>query len=78
MDLEAFEKLVDTIGGVYYDVPMDMYWDAPDQNLPYCHPKGYQHLNGEQALKVVRFRQEMTVPAIPTVILGASIPSRTF
>ena len=57
VDLEAFKKLVDTIGGVYYDVPMDMYWDAPDQNLHIAIPKGYQHLNGEQALKVVRFRQ---------------------
>jgi len=57
VDLEAFEKLVDTIGGVYYNVPVDMYWDAPDQNLHIAIPKGYQHLNGEEALKVVRFRQ---------------------
>ncbi|MGI5937009.1 MAG: LCP family protein [Oscillospiraceae bacterium] len=57
VDLEAFVKLVDTIGGVYYDVPVNMYWDAPDQDLHIAIPKGYQHLDGEEALKVVRFRQ---------------------
>lgn len=56
VDLEAFERLVDAIGGVYYDVPMDMYYDAPDQNLHIAVPKGYQLLDGHDAIGVVRFR----------------------
>ncbi|MGI6028790.1 MAG: LCP family protein [Candidatus Heteroscillospira sp.] len=56
VDIEAFVKLIDCIGGVDYNVPVDMYYDAPDQNLHIAIPKGQQHLSGEEALKVVRFR----------------------
>lgn len=56
VDLDAFERLIDAIGGVYYDVPMDMNYSAPDQNLYIDIAAGYQWLNGEDALKVVRFR----------------------
>lgn len=56
VDISAFEDLVNAIGGVYYDVPFYMnYWD-PTQNLRIDIPAGYQWLNGENALKVVRFR----------------------
>ena len=56
VDLTAFVELVDAIGGVDYDVPVDMYYDAPDQGLHIAIPAGPTHLNGEEALKVVRFR----------------------
>lgn len=56
VDLTAFEKLVDAIGGVYYDVPVDMYYNDPDQNLSINIPAGYQWLSGADALKVVRYR----------------------
>ena len=48
---------VDAIGGVDFDVPIDMNYEDPYQDL-YIHiPAGMQHLNGEEALKVVRFRE---------------------
>ena len=56
IDLEAFVKIVDCIGGVDYVVPVDMYYDAPDEGLHIAIDKGYHHLYGEEALKVVRFR----------------------
>ena len=56
IDLEAFEKLVDTIGGVDYDVPVDMIYEDYVQDLYINITKGMQHLNGKQALQVVRFR----------------------
>lgn len=56
VDVEAFEKLVDAIGGVYYDVPMDMNYSAPDQDLYIDIKAGYQWLSGAEALKVMRFR----------------------
>ena len=56
VDLEAFVQLIDCIGGVDYDVPVDMYYNAPDQNLSIAIPAGPTHLDGEEALKVVRFR----------------------
>ncbi len=56
VDVEVCAQLVDAIGGVWFDVPIDMDWDAPDQEL-YIHIKaGYQLLNGEDAVKVMRFR----------------------
>lgn len=56
VDLTAFEKVVDAIGGVDFDVPVNMNYYDPTQNLQINIPKGMQHLNGENALKVARFR----------------------
>ncbi|MCL1828927.1 MAG: LCP family protein [Oscillospiraceae bacterium] len=56
IDLTAFEKLIDAIGGVTYNVPIDMYYEAPDQDLHIAIPKGEHLLDGEESLKVVRFR----------------------
>lgn len=57
VDLKGFVALVDAIGGVDFDVPIDMNYEDPYQDL-YIHiPAGMQHLSGEEALKVVRFRE---------------------
>ena len=56
VNLEAFAKLVDAVGGIYYDVPFDMQYYDPAQDLDINIPAGYQLLDGETALKVVRFR----------------------
>ena len=56
VDLQGFVALVDAIGGVTFDVPVDMHYEDPYQDL-YIHiDKGVQTLNGENAMKVVRFR----------------------
>ena len=56
IELSAFERLVDAVNGVDFDIPVDMhYWD-PTQNLRIEFPKGPYHLNGEDAMKVMRFR----------------------
>jgi anionic cell wall polymer biosynthesis LytR-Cps2A-Psr (LCP) family protein len=56
VDLQGFVALVDAIGGVTFDVPVDMHYEDPYQDL-YIHiDKGLQTLNGENAMKVVRFR----------------------
>lgn len=53
----ALVELVDTIGGVEFDVPIDMDYDDSSQDL-YIHlKKGLQKLNGEQAEWLVRFRK---------------------
>lgn len=56
IDLKAFVKIVDCIGGVDYNVPVDMYDYIEDQDFNIAVPAGYQHLDGEKALQVVRFR----------------------
>ena len=56
VDLTAFVEAVDLLGGLDFDVPMDMDYDDPTQNL-YIHLQaGEQHLTGEQLMWVVRFR----------------------
>ena len=56
VDTEALQKLVDIIGGVEFDVPIDMDYDDYSQDL-FIHLKaGVQTLNGDQAEQLVRFR----------------------
>jgi len=56
VDLQGFEALVNAIGGVEFNIPIDMDYDDPYQNLSIHFPKGLRRLNGEETLKVVRFR----------------------
>ena len=56
VDLSGFIALVDAIEGVDFFVPVDMDYDDPYQDLSIHLKKGMQHLNGEDAMKVVRFR----------------------
>ncbi len=57
VDLDAFRKIVDTIGGVEVDVPQDMNYEDPYQDL-YIHLKaGKQLLDGDKAEQLVRFRK---------------------
>lgn len=58
IDLRAFEKLVNAVGGVEFNVPRDMDYDDPAQDLHIHLKAGYQKLNGEQAMGLVRFRQD--------------------
>ena len=56
IDTEAIVKLVDTIGGVYFDVPIDMKYDDSSQKLYIDLKKGPQLLDGKHAEYLVRFR----------------------
>ena len=56
VDTEALKALVDAIGGVYFDVPIDMKYTDKKQDLYIDLKKGYQLLDGDKAEQVVRFR----------------------
>ncbi len=56
MDLECVSVLVDAVGGVDLDVPMDMDYSDPAQGLEIHIPKGRQHLDGAGAESFIRFR----------------------
>ena len=56
VNLKGFTALVDAIGGVDFDVPINMDYDDPIQNLSIHFKKGVQHLSGADAMRVVRFR----------------------
>ena len=56
VNLDAFRKIVDIIGGVEVDVPQNMDYEDPYQDL-YIHLKaGVQTLDGDKAEQLVRFR----------------------
>ncbi len=52
----ALRDVVDEIGGVYFDVPMNMNYDDWGQKLLINLKKGYQLLDGDKAEQLVRFR----------------------
>ena len=57
LDLKAFVKVVDAVGGVTVDVPMRMDYDDPEGGLAVHLKKGVQHMDGKTALQFVRFRK---------------------
>ena len=59
VEWEAIGRLVDAIGGVYFDVPYDMDYDdpTPGQDLHIHQKAGYRLLDGQDAMEVIRFRK---------------------
>lgn len=56
VDLNAFIKLVDGIGGVDYYVPANINYDDEAQNLHIHFSKGMNHMTGQKAMEYCRFR----------------------
>ena len=54
---EALIQLVDAIGGVEFNVPMNMKYDDPTQNLHINLKEGTQKLDGDKAEQLLRFRK---------------------
>ena len=59
IDWELVGLMVDAIGGVYFEVPWDMWYSDPYQDLYIDLDEGYQLLNGDQAMQLVRWRKNM-------------------
>ena len=53
---KTFNDVVDALGGVDYYVPQDMYHNDPTQDLLIDLEEGMQHLDGDKAQQLVRFR----------------------
>lgn len=56
VDWDAVGKIVDAMGGVWFDVPMDMTYDDPYQNLHIRQEAGHRLLTGADAMQVLRYR----------------------
>ncbi len=54
VDMSAVKTLVDAVGGVDYDVDLEIKSSAMDGRVLH---KGFQHLNGQQALDYMRARK---------------------
>jgi len=56
IDNKALIRLVDVLGGVEFDVPIDMNYDDASQNLHIHLKKGLQTIHGKEAEMLLRFR----------------------
>ena len=57
LSFSSFRDAIDALGGVDFDVPRNMDYEDPYQDL-YIHlKKGQQHLDGDKAEQLVRFRR---------------------
>lgn len=56
VDTQGLRELVDSVGGIYFDVPIDMEYEDSAQDLYIDLKAGYQLLDGDKAEQVVRFR----------------------
>lgn len=56
MDLDQFVNIIDVLGGVYMNVPQDLYYTDPNQNLHINLKAGWQTLDGNMSEQFVRYR----------------------
>lgn len=59
IDWELVGQMVDAIRGVWFEVPWDMWYSDPYQDLYIDLKEGYQLLDGSQAMQLVRWRKNM-------------------
>lgn len=60
VNLNGFVKGIDALGGIEFDVPVNMNYDdpTPGQELHIHFNKGLQPLTGQQAIEVARYRHD--------------------
>ncbi|MCA9833220.1 MAG: LCP family protein [Thermomicrobiales bacterium] len=62
IDFNGFVQMVDTVGGIYVDVPypiLDSQYPAENFNYQRIHfPAGWQHMDGQEALIYARTRHQ--------------------
>ena len=70
VEWEAVGELVDAIDGVYFDVPYDMDYEDPDQELWIHLDAGYQELDGDKAMQLLRWRHNNRMVNGRNVVYG--------
>lgn len=56
INTSSFCEIIDALGGIYYDVPQDMFYEDPYQDLYIDLKAGYQHLDGSECEGLIRYR----------------------
>ena len=78
IDTKGFRSIIDAVGGIDYDVPQDMFYEDPEQELYINLSKGYQHLNGEQCEQLIRYRSGYATGDIGRVELRGDFMTEVF
>ena len=58
IEWKAVGRVVDAVGGVEFDVPRNMNYDDPLQDLHIHFNKGLQKLDGKKAMAMLRYRND--------------------
>lgn len=58
VEWDGVGEIVNAMGGVWFDVPRDMNYDDPTQDLHIHQKKGYRLLDGDDAMQVIRYRHD--------------------
>lgn len=78
INLEAFIDIVDAIGGIDFDIPIKMDYDDPAGNLYIHHEAGVKHLDGKEAMGVVRYRNNNDGSGYPIPDIGRISTQQAF
>lgn len=78
VDLEAVAQIVDALGGVEFDVPLDMDYDDEWQDLHIHLSEGRQTLDGEAAAGLIRWRRSNNGPGYPDSDIGRITTQQSF
>ncbi len=70
VNFKGFKEIVDALGGVDFNVPYNMNYDDPVQNLHIHLNAGPQHLDGQAAHDFVRFRHNNNGSAPGEYVMG--------
>ena len=70
VEWDAVGEIVDAMGGVYFDVPYNMNYHDPYQDLVIEQAKGYRLLTGDDAMQVIRWRHNDDGTGYPNSDLG--------
>ena len=66
VNTDAIIEIVDAIGGVWFDVPIDMNYDDTNQDLHIHLQAGEQLIDGNKAEQLLRFRHNQDWTSYPT------------
>ena len=70
LDFAGFKDIINALDGVDFNVPYDMNYDDPTQNLHIHLKAGQQHLDGQAAHDFVRFRHNNDGSAPGEYVMG--------
>ena len=78
VDTKGFRSLIDAVGGIDYEVPRDMFYEDPAQDLYIDLKAGYQHLDGAQCEQLIRYRSGYATGDIGRVDMRGDFMTRVF
>ena len=78
VDTKGFRAVIDAVGGIDYDVPQDMFYEDPAQDLYINLKAGYQHLDGAQCEQLIRYRSGYATGDIGRVEMRGDFMTEVF